>query len=423
MVGQIRTPCKGILWFCPRYVLSCSNPRVTSNAKADSFIGWLTVFAWIVNVGASLSVLGNTTVGLISFNNPDYVPKGWHTTLVMWAFIVIPIVANLFLRRTLNALETLGGLTHVLFYFVVIIVLVTLGRRSTTGFVFNNLTHASPGWTNPAIAFNLGILCATFPITSFDGVIHMSDEVKAPNVRVPLGMIFSTTLNALMQFGFALTAMFFIGDYDAAYASTLPLVQIYFSATGSKAGATILTCLHCFVFTVSLFNIFASVSRLVWAFARDHGLPFERIFSWVHPTLQIPLNALLLVGFVDGCLALINIGSATAFNALVSLPTIALYVSYIVPISLILYRKVTGMYVKYGPWHMGSYGIAVNTFAIVYIIYVVIWTPWPQLLPVTASTLNYSGPILLAVITFALADWFTTGKKRFKVPEIRAYTQ
>jgi hypothetical protein len=30
--------------------------------------------------------------------------------------------------------------------------------------------------------------------------------------------------------------------------------------------------------------------------------------------------------------------------------------------------------------------------------------------------MNYAGPLCIAVILFALLDWFTTGRKRFVVP-------
>jgi choline transport protein len=69
---------------------------------------------------------------------------------------------------------------------------------------------------------------------------------------------------------------------------------------------------------------------------------------------------------------------------------------------------------------MGRWGIAVNLFALTYIGYIVIWTPWPPFHPVTASTFNYSGPILIAVVFFALLDWSISGRKRFTVPDIPA---
>jgi len=74
----------------------------------------------------------------------------------------------------LNTLEMIGGICHVLFFIVSIITLVVLAERSTSSFVFNNLWHDVSGWENPGVAFSLGLLTVTFPITSFDGVLHMS---------------------------------------------------------------------------------------------------------------------------------------------------------------------------------------------------------------------------------------------------------
>lgn len=174
--------------------------------------------------------------------------------------------------------------------------------------------------------------------------------------------------------------------------------------------------MHGSIFVVSLLNIFASVSRLVWAFARDKGLPFSNLFTYVHPTLQIPIPALCLVGFICSLLALVNIGSSVAFAALVSLPTIALYISYFIPILLLLLRKLAGKHPQYGPWKLGRWGVPIYTLSLIYIVYILIWVPFPPSRPVTAETMNYSGPMVIGVICFALLDWFTTGKRRFKVP-------
>ncbi|PVH99996.1 amino acid transporter [Periconia macrospinosa] len=378
--------------------------------------GWVTVFAWIFNVGASLSILANTVQGFIIFHNPNYEPKGWHSTLLMYAFIVVPVLANLVLRRTLNTLETIGGIFHVLFFITVITVLSVTAKRSTTAFVFQTLTHNVSGWNNPGVAWCLGLLTTVFPITSFDGVLHMIDETKEPRKRVPKSMITSVALNALMQFGYGICVMFCLGDYESVAASGLPLIEIYYQATQSRAGATTLVLMHVIVFVISLFNIFASVSRLVWAFARDNGLPFSKTFTYVHPTLQIPIPALLLVAFICALLALINIGSTVAFTALVSLPTVSLYVSYFIPILLLTLRKLRGMHPKYGPFKLGRWGLPINVFSLVYIVFVLIWIPFPPGRPVTAQTMNYAAPLFIAVVILALVDWVISGKTRFKVP-------
>jgi choline transport protein len=118
-------------------------------------------------------------------------------------------------------------------------------------------------------------------------------------------------------------------------------------------------------------------------------------------------------------LALINIGSTTAFFAILSLSTLSLYISYLLPIIFLLIRKVEGRHPVYGPFRLGKWGIPINVFSIVYGAYMVVFMAFPTFLPVTASTMNYAAPVWLACLLFALGDWFVSGHKRFKVPSSR----
>jgi hypothetical protein len=136
----------------------------------------------------------------------------------------------------------------------------------------------------------------------------------------------------------------------------------------------------------------------------------------VHPTLKLPVNALLLVGTIVTCLSLIYIASATAFNGLISLQAFGLHISYFFPILFMLLRKLRGPSPPYGPFKMGAIGVPVNIFALCYLVYVVLWMPFPQALPVTGDNMNYSGPIFGAVVLGALAHWFINGKNTFKLP-------
>jgi choline transport protein len=74
----------------------------------------------------------------------------------------------------------------------------------------------------------------------------------------------------------------------------------------------------------------------------------------------MPLNALALIAVVSFILSLIYIGSSTAYNAIVSLTAIGLNVSYVIPISFFLLRKVRGPPLAYGPFQLGRWGIPVN---------------------------------------------------------------
>lgn len=355
----------------------------------------------------------------------------------MWAITIFPFLGNFWLRKIINPLEAVGAICHIIFFFASIITLAVLAKRSSTEYVFHTLTSNISGWTNPAVAWGIGLLTVTYPLTGkaldytdsifaqidlgFDGVLHMSDEVKKANVQLPRSMITSVVLNAVMQFLFMITVLFTIGNAEAVAADPLPIIQVYYQATGSKPATNLFVAMFGLIIFISFFNVFASVSRLLWAFSRDNGLPFSTIFARVHPRLKMPLNALILVGCCLCILALINIGSSTAFNAFISLPALALYISYFFPIFIFFFRRLSRAHqsIPWGPFKLGIFGPFINLGALCYIIFTVIWMPFPTILPVNSLNFNYAGPLVGAVIIGAILDWCVSGRKRFQVPVAR----
>ena len=135
------------------------------------------------------------------------------------------------------------------------------------------------------------------------------------------------------------------------------------------------------------------------------------------PGLKIPLRALGLLSILCALLAIINIGSTTAFYAVLSLTTLALYLSYLPPILFLLIRKLEGRHPTYGPFTLGRWGIPINLFAIIYGAFIVIWLPFPTMLPLTKNTMNYASPVWIACVLLALVDWFVSGHQRFNTPD------
>jgi choline transport protein len=80
-------------------------------------------------------------------------------------------------------------------------------------------------------------------------------------------------------------------------------------------------------------------------------------------------------------------------------------------------RKIRGQHIKYGEFRLGRYGLLVNLVALAYLIFVVIWIPFPPVLPVTGSSMNYAGPLFGFIIIAALLDWKISGHKRFQVQD------
>ena len=131
---------------------------------------------------------------------------------------------------------------------------------------------------------------------------------------------------------------------------------------------------------------------------------------------RIPTRAIALVTLVVVLLSLINIGSSTALNAILSLSTLGLYVSYLIPISLLLLKRLRREQITFGPFRLGKFGFWTNAYAIVFGVYVSIFLPFPGQVPVTATTMNYAGPMFGVVLILAVLDWVFRGRKYYNGP-------
>ncbi|GAB1210773.1 hypothetical protein APSETT445_009571 [Aspergillus pseudonomiae] len=250
----------------------------------------------------------------------------------------------------------------------------------------------------------------------------MAEEIKDARRTVPRSMVYSVLVNGIVALGFTIGLLYTMGSVEDALNTPTgyPLLEILYAATKSNAAASGMLMMFILPGFVALLNGLASVTRLTWAFARDEGLPFSSYFVHISSWHKIPLRALSLVSSSIVLLALINIGSTTAFNALLSLTTLGQYISYLIPITFLLIKRIRApQEVRWGSFRLGLWGIPLNIFVIMYGIYIIIFLPFPPRYPVTAKNMNYAAPVFLAVIFFAIIDWFVRGHKRWQGPRIK----
>jgi choline transport protein len=108
--------------------------------------------------------------------------------------------------------------------------------------------------------------------------------VKKVRTRAPQSIIIACFANSAMLIVFATILLFYMGPLDDIVNTPLPILWVIYGITGSKVAANVMISLIAIVVFLALFNIFASISRLVWVFARDNGLPFSNFFSYVSIT-------------------------------------------------------------------------------------------------------------------------------------------
>ena len=191
-------------------------------------------------------------------------------------------------------------------------------------------------------------------------------------------------------------------------------------ADETKQSAVIIAALF-----IANVGFLATASRMVWAFARENGLPGSKILAQVHQKSALPLWAIGLSTTISMLLALVNIGSSTAFNALTSLVVSGFYATYIISSCVLLYHRVvvksTSIAVTQGQlahadFSMGRFGVPVAALSVLYSTLGIFFSFWPPTSVVNAATMNWSVAVFGGVILFSLAFWFVHGRKVYRGP-------
>ncbi|KAH8703268.1 putative amino acid permease [Talaromyces proteolyticus] len=425
----------------------CSMLAAPNAMKFSSYVtGWLTVVGWQATFATACYLSGTIIQGLIALANPTYVAHPWHSTLLYWAVVAFGLFINTVGGATLlPKFEGLILVLHIIGFFAVLIPLVYMSEHVSAEEVFAAWENDG-GWETQGVSFFVGLIGVVFAFAGGDAAVHMAEETQnAPKV-VPISIMFSVVVNGVLGFAMLIASLFCIGNLQEAIESPTgyPFMAIFLQGTNSVAGATTMASVVSVMAICATTGMLATASRMFWAFARDRGIPGWRLWSQVSPRAGVPVNAVLFTATVSTLLGLIPLGSPVAFNDLTSMSTSGLYLSYMVCCILLLYRRCTGGIIDptdtsnpggpsaaddeqivntagaklvWGPFHLkGIFGIAVNVFAIIYMLITVFFSFWPPTAQVTTSTMNYSAVGTVGTMALSLVYYFVRARHVYEGP-------
>lgn len=247
----------------------------------------------------------------------------------------------------------------------------------------------------------------------------MAEEVQNASVIVPWCMVTTIFINGALGLAICIAFSFTIGDVQAALfsATGYDFIEVFYNATASLAGSSVMTSILIALVTCASFGFLATASRQTWAFARDRGLPFSDFLSHVGAS-ALPLRSVAFCAIVTGLICIINIASTVAFNAIVSITIAGLFISYMIPIILMITKRLKHEPVRMGPWTLGKAGLSVNIIAVCFLTISVFFSFWPPAIPVTALTMNWSCAVFGGVVIIGLIWYGIYGRKVYNGPII-----
>ncbi|KAL8748751.1 MAG: hypothetical protein Q9184_007108 [Pyrenodesmia sp. 2 TL-2023] len=379
--------------------------------------GWLLAIGWQGAVVGLSFVAGTIIQGLITLQDTSYEPKQWHGTLLIIAVVVFCIVFNTSLAKKLPLIEGFILLLHIIGLFAIVIPLWVLAPRNPPSVA---LLHFNNGgnWPTTGVAYMVGLLTALSSMMGFDCSVHMSEEIKDASNTLPRAMMWGVGLNAILGYIVVITLCFTITDPQALLDSPTgsPFIQLFYNVTKSYTGTNIMTAIIVINLVSAVISEIATASRQIWSFARDDGFPFSDFLKQVSPGWNIPLNA-VVVSFVFGVgIALINLGSSVALNAIVSLTMSALLSSYMLSIGCIFLKRLRGEPLPPAGFSLGQWGMAINITALGFLCAFFVFCFFPIATPVDATTMNWN-IAMFGGITLSATVWYVvTGHKKYRPP-------
>ncbi|XVE75246.1 hypothetical protein DITRI_Ditri12bG0080300 [Diplodiscus trichospermus] len=396
---------------------------------ASWLTGWFNIVGqWAVTTSVDFSLAQLIQVIILlstggknggGYDASKYVVIGFHGAILLIHAIInsLPISVLSFFGQLAAAWNLLG----VLLLMVLIPSVAT--ERASAKFVFTHFnTDNGDGINSKVYIFVLGLLMSQYTLTGYDASAHMTEETKGADKNGPRGIISSIGISIifgwvyLLGITFAVTNIPFLLSKDND-AGGYAIAEIFYIAFKNRYGNGVggIICLG--VVAIAIFfcgmSSITSNSRMAYAFSRDGAMPLSFLWHKVNKQ-EVPINAVWLSAFISFCMALTSLGSLVAFQAMVSIATIGLYIAYALPIlfRVTLARKTF----KPGPFNLGRYGVLVGWIAVLWVATISVLFSLPVAYPITSETLNYTPVAVCGLLFITISSWIISARHWFTGP-------
>ena len=370
--------------------------------------GWFT--AWF-NIVGQLAALAGIDYGCALFVTPlAGLPTTTGNVLIVYAAILLShAVINHVGIRLVARLNDLSVAVHVVGVFAIVGAVLVFAPKQPMGFFFSRVTSNTQGWPY-WWAFVVGLLQAQWTFTGYDASASVSEETVDPRRRVPWGIVMAVVVSSVVGYLLLIALTLAIKDIpsvlnarDAGGHEVPAVIAILTTALGERAGGLV-TALAAMAMWCCGLSAVTWTSRVIYAFARDEGMPASSLWKRVSASHLTPAPAIWLSVAV-AFLATISSGT---YAVVTSISVIGLYVSYIVPVFLAWRARGSTAEVARGPWHLGRFGAAINVIAMLWVVFITVILAIPD---------DMRAGKTVVALTLALSAWYLSGeRRRFKGP-------
>jgi amino acid transporter len=327
----------------------------------------------------------------------------------------------------MSRINNVGVIAELVGATLLIVLFLVHANRSPSNVLTNTAgTGAGHSWGYLG-ALLIGAIMPLYVMYGFDSAGSLAEETSDPRRRAPRAVL--QALATAGTLGFMLILFGTMAVSDAAYkdGTSLGLAGITTDVLGSTWGKIFLADVALAIFVCCL-AIHAMSVRILFAMGRDNNLPLGSKLAHVSGARRVPVVPAVFVGVVSLVILAFNIYNQYAFEVIVALGIIFMYLAYLGVTIPLLRQRLNGWphnlrTSKEGLFSLGGAAIATNVLAILYGAAMAVNLAWPRKEFYGTKWYQQYGPItgIAIVVGAGLILYYTYQQHRMEVlPEHRA---
>lgn len=370
--------------------------------------GWITA---AINITGQLAIVAAIDFGCAKELAATLGMTGAAPSFVLLAVILAShAIVNVFSVRLVAMLNDLSASVHILGVVVIVVALLAFGRVQPLSFLADT-TFTTRKDGSHLYGFLGGLILSMFTFTGYDASAHLAEETHDPARRTAWGIISSVAVSAVAGYLLLIALTLGIKSLPEVTKDDHAPLTIMRDAFGDTAGRSAMALALVAMWFCGLSSV-TSASRTLYAFARDRGLPGAGVIGRVHLRTRTPVVA---IGIVTLGPLLLVLGvapfAAEVFDAMAKMATMALYVSYAIPILLGVIARHRKTWQRLGPFHLRGLGVPVAWAAVAWSLFVLVVCSLPP---------NQLPAAMLAVLVVLLVlAYILIARRRFEGPKVK----
>jgi amino acid transporter len=424
----------------------------------DKNWGWWTAWFNLIGQFAIVAGIDYAAAGFLNATIVDKITGGSFNTWVlapgtlygvlngqlvtMGVIMLIQLALNIAGINLVALLNQVSVWWHIVIVAAVVVLVLVIGKPDQSGLQlgaiqpldqvgswdnnlgFTDLQYGAATTYPLILAFFFSLLQANWTYTGYDASAHVAEETIGARMSSAWGVFLSVAVSAVVGYVFLMVLSTHLPNLSTLFPNPLPsdltnTSQYYFG--GGVAVISILNynlgslgdVLAAGIAIAMWFCGLSSLSaagRMLFAFARDDGVPGSGWLKKVSHRYRTPANALVGIAVVSWLFTVATfwVGSGTAIVIVTAISTIFLYAAYGLCIWL---GARTEEWRKVRVWSLGRWSKPNAAVAIFWIIVLMILFSFP-------TSGNISWPFMLAVVVLLAVYYFAWAKRRFQGPRV-----